>query len=111
MKIHLNKIPKTWPPILGCDLETTGLDPFTGKILSIAFSDGEQAWVFLHFHDLERLQDVFADEKVLKIFHNAKFDLKWLFHHLDFEVNSIYDTMHAGGKCHSRRQRSARRVG
>src|SRR5690606_9914992 len=63
---------------LGCDTETSGLSAKYGRLFSIQFSDGE-------FNLLVPLSegvsmgpfvDVLADERVVKIFHNAKFDLE-----------------------------------
>lgn len=95
--LYLNK---PLPPrkILGCDIETSGLDPFTGHLLSVAFSDGTDVWVFLNnLHALEDAATVLCDPAVTKVFHNAKFDLKWLKHHLNVEVTPIFDTQLAEG--------------
>lgn len=42
--------------------------------------------------DLQPLRDLLASTKQTKIAHNAKFDTKWVRHHLGVEVGSIYDT-------------------
>ena len=44
--IYINRIPRDWPAELGLDIETTGLDPFTGQILSVCLSDGHDTWLF-----------------------------------------------------------------
>lgn len=93
MTVYLNRIPKQWPPILGVDIEATSLDPFLGKLLSIALSDGKDAWIFLHIHDFKQLIPVLTDENILKIFHNAAFDLMWLQQHLGVRVQNVYDTL------------------
>lgn len=101
MTTHINKMPEQWPACVGCDLETTGLDPFVDRLLSIAFSDGKDTWVFLHFHGLEKLAPMFADPTIQKIFHNAKFDMKWIKHTLGVEVANAYDTFLAENVIHS----------
>lgn len=84
--------------IFAFDTETTGLDNFNAKILgaSFAFADGEAYFLNLreaksevnlfNFSDstkltpqwLEKLRSIFEDEKIKKIGHNLKFDLKIL---------------------------------
>ncbi len=87
---------------LGLDTETTELDPYQGNIRLLQLSDGRQTFVFdlLPFAengtlrknaDLEPLRLLLAGG-VTKIAHNAKFDLKWIRHHLGAEVNNIFDT-------------------
>lgn len=79
---------------LGCDTETSGLNAKYGKIFSIQFSDGETN-VLLPLSEgveLGRFAEVLADEAVIKIFHNAKFDLDFL-NAAGIEVNNVFDTM------------------
>lgn len=81
-------------PALGCDTETSGLNAKYGKIFSIQFSDGETN-VLVPLSEgvaLGRFAEVLKDESVVKIFHNAKFDLDFLTA-ADIEVNNIFDTM------------------
>ena len=42
--------------------------------------------------ELVPLRDLLASAKQTKIAHNAKFDAKWVRHHLGAEVGGIYDT-------------------
>lgn len=80
--------------VIGCDTETSGLSPKHGKLFSIQFSDGE-------FNVLVPLSEgiamggfaeLLADDRIVKIFHNAKFDLEFLSAsgHL---VRNVFDTM------------------
>lgn len=87
--------------ILAVDLETTGLDPFTDRIKSIALCYKEKTGfnVVLHSNKnkakefLKPLLPIFEDERIAKVFHNAKFDLKFL-HEYDIEIKGkIIDTM------------------
>lgn len=106
-------------PFLGFDVETTELDPYRGDLRLMQLSDGQNTKVidlkaFAGGHwpssdvgkdgiteavralrsnpDLQPLRDLLADEKQIKIAHNAKFDTKWTRHHLGTEVGGIYDT-------------------
>lgn len=80
--------------VLGCDTETSSLNPKYGKLFSIQFSDGEFN-VLVPLSEgikLGKLMDVLADTSVIKIFHNAKFDLEFLSAD-NIQVNGLFDTM------------------
>jgi len=96
---------------LGFDVETTELDPYKGDLRLVQLSNGQNTKVidlrafggdgrpetgdgsFLKTNpDLKPLRDLLASTKQTKIAHNAKFDTKWVRHHLGVEVGAIYDT-------------------
>jgi len=92
------------------DIETNGLDYKLGKIMTLGFSFGErQGFVIPIYHsesqfiekDIERIkgltQELISDENVVKIFHNSKFDIKFLLNWGISDFNNIEDTqiMHA----------------
>ncbi len=79
---------------LGCDTETSSLNPKYGKIFSIQFSDGDLNVLvpLSEGVDLGKLATILADPSVTKIFHNAKFDLEFLSAE-GIEVNGLFDTM------------------
>ena len=98
-------------PFLGFDVETTELDPYKGDLRLIQLSDGKNTKVIdlrafagdrrqetgdgsalRKNPDLGPLRDLLASTKQTKIAHNAKFDTKWVRHHLGTEVGSVYDT-------------------
>jgi len=79
---------------LGCDTETSGLSSKYGDLFSIQFSDGEFN-VLVPVSEkvaVGRLAEILADEQIVKIFHNAKFDLDFL-RVAGHVVNSVFDTM------------------
>ena len=79
---------------LGCDTETSGLSSKYGKLFSIQFSDGAFN-VLVPVSEkvaVGRLADILADERIVKIFHNAKFDLEFL-REAGHAVNNVFDTM------------------
>lgn len=79
---------------LGCDTETSGFNSRVGKLFSIQFSDGEFNVLVPLSEGVElgRLSDILADASIVKIFHNAKFDLEFLTDR-SVDVNNIFDTM------------------
>ena len=104
---------------LGFDVETTDLDPYRGNLRLVQLSDGRNTKVvdlraFAGGHwsvasgqpgeisetakalranaDLEPLRVLLTNPKITKIAHNAKFDTKWVRHHLGCEVGGVYDT-------------------
>lgn len=89
--------------ILGFDTETTELDPYKGEIRLVQLSDGKATQVIdlKPFSDagglrtadeLQPLRDLLSDPNITKVAHNAKFDAKWVRHHLGCELNGIFDT-------------------
>ena len=84
----------TAAPAIGCDTETSSLNPKYGKLFSVQFSDGEFN-VLVPLSEgigLGRLRDLLVDPSLMKIFHNAKFDLEFLAS-AGIAVENIFDTM------------------
>lgn len=80
--------------VLGFDTETSGFNSRVGKLFSIQFSDGEYN-VLVPLSEgvaMGRFADLLADDSIVKIFHNAKFDLEFLTA-AGHTVNNVYDTM------------------
>lgn len=81
--------------VVAVDTETTGLDPFTSQIRLIQFATPEHSYIIdcFCFEDLSLLNDIFSQPKPIKVFHNAKFDIKMLKYHYNFEFDNIFDSM------------------
>ncbi|HXF42332.1 MAG TPA: DNA polymerase [Pyrinomonadaceae bacterium] len=84
---------------VGFDTETTELDPRNGQLRLVQFATSRSAYLIDLFSfdrqdraSLKPLIDFLESPQTLKIAHNAKFDLKWIRHHLGCEVNAIFDT-------------------
>ena len=79
---------------IGCDTETSGLSARHGRLYSVQFSDGEFN-VLVPVSEgvpLGQLAAILEDPAILKIFHNAKFDLDFLGEN-GYRVENIFDTM------------------
>ncbi|HUR96605.1 MAG TPA: hypothetical protein VMZ26_00930 [Pyrinomonadaceae bacterium] len=79
---------------LGCDTETSSLNSKYGKLFSIQFSDGEFN-VLVPLSEgvrLGKLAEILSDPSIIKIFHNAKFDLDFL-NAAGIDVGNVFDTM------------------
>jgi len=81
-------------PVLGLDLETTGLVPQQGRIRLIQIHDGQDTYVIDCFRvdPAERLTPILTSSEVVKVLHNAKFDVKWLLHHHGIELTNLFCT-------------------
>lgn len=91
MHLHVNKpIPKFSP--MAIDIETSGLDPYQDRLLSVAVSNGEEVWVQLDFFGFAGIKELLEDETILKIAHNAKFEHGWFKHCLHADTVNWYDT-------------------
>ena len=84
---------------IACDIETTGLNFLKDKVQSIAISSKECNWVIPCFHkdspfDVDTatkiltsyVRDILENPNNKKVFHNAKFDLKFL---KDFGIDAV----------------------
>lgn len=71
------------------DIETDSLDFTKGQIKLISIFGEDKEYTFLN---AEELKSILEDSKILKIFHNAKFDVTWL-KYKGIEVNNYTDTM------------------
>ena len=82
--------------VIGCDTETSSLTSKTGRLYSIQLSDGElQILVPIsEGANLFRLAELLNDGNVVKVFHNAKFDLAFLDAY-EIRTNNIYCSMTA----------------
>jgi ribonuclease D len=79
---------------LGCDTETSSLSARRGKLFSVQFSDGDYS-VLIPVSEgvsLGKLEEILTNPNIVKVFHNAKFDLEFLREN-GYEINNIFCTM------------------
>jgi len=82
-------------PVVGLDLETTGLDPTTNEIRLISLAMPGTTYLIdtrQHPNWANELTPFFRDGQVGKVLHNAAFDLGFLLT-AGVDVSSVFDTM------------------
>ena len=82
--------------ILAIDTETTGLDPLSDKVLLLQIGDKQEQFVFDIYQlgkSIAPVLDVLAQEDVLKILHNAKFDYQFIKTNFDVSMTRMRCTM------------------
>jgi DNA polymerase-1 len=88
---------------VGFDTETTSLSPFEGRLRLVQFASKDASYIFDLFalapsgdtaksESLAPLRRLLAATRPVKIAHNAKFDAKWVAHHLGVELCGDYDS-------------------
>ena len=88
---------------IGFDVETIDLDPYKGELRLVQLSNGKETKVvdvrafgsgdeLKTSKALKPLRDLLSSKKQTKIAHNAKFETKWVRHHLGCDTENIYDT-------------------
>ncbi len=81
---------------IAIDTETTGLNLKRDRLCVIQISSGDGDAHLVRFdkgnYDAPNLKKLLSDEKIVKIFHFARFDLAILKSHLDVEMKNIYCT-------------------
>ena len=79
---------------LGGDTETAGLSARHGRLFSVQFSDGEYNVLVPVSEGVElgKLRSILEERSIVKIFHNAKFDLEFLAEN-GYRVENVFDTM------------------
>lgn len=81
---------------LAVDTETTGLDPLARRarvlLCQIATPEGETWVINAAKLGLQPLQPLFSGKR-LALLQNAKFDVKWLWHHFQLRLPFLFDTM------------------
>ena len=79
--------------VLGVDTETEGLDFTCKKMIMLQIGDEDTQFVIdTRFVSIEPLRDILESRDIIKIFHNAKFDYKFIKRWADIECEGIYDT-------------------
>ena len=79
--------------VLGVDTETEGFDFTCKKMIMFQIGDDiDQFVIDTRTVDIEPLREILEDKNIIKIFHNAKFDYKFIKKWGNIECEGIYDT-------------------
>jgi DNA polymerase-1 len=79
--------------VLGVDTETEGFDFTTKKMIMFQIGDTDNQYIIdTRFISIEPLREILEDKNIIKIFHNAKFDYKFIKKWSDITCEGIYDT-------------------
>ena len=79
--------------VLGVDTETEGFDFTCKKMIMFQIGDEHQQFVIdTRFIDISPLKNILESPAITKIFHNAKFDYKFIKKWADIECEGVYDT-------------------
>lgn len=84
---------------IAIDLEHHDYRSYHGLLSLMQISTREKDWIVDTLrpwrHRLEVLNEVFADPKILKVFHGAFMDMIWLQRDLGLYIVGLFDTFHA----------------
>ena len=79
--------------VLGVDTETEGFDFVSKKMIMLQIGDEiDQFVIDTRVINIEPLRDILESKDIIKIFHNAKFDYKFIKKWGNIECEGIYDT-------------------
>jgi DNA polymerase I-like protein with 3'-5' exonuclease and polymerase domains len=79
--------------VLGVDTETEGFDFTCKKMIMFQIGDEHQQFVIdTRFVSIEPLREILESKDIIKIFHNAKFDYKFIKKWANIDVYNVYDT-------------------
>ena len=79
--------------VLAVDTETEGFDFTCKKMIMFQIGDEEHQFIIdTRFVSIEPLREVLESKEIIKLFHNAKFDYKFIKHWANIECENIYDT-------------------
>ncbi|NMB69861.1 hypothetical protein GYA27_01490 [candidate division WWE3 bacterium] len=83
--------------VVGVDVESTSLDPYSGILLMIQVSTPSISYIFdarsIDMKNFPRLKEFLESKDRIKILHNGKFDYKFIKVHTGIAVDNIFDTM------------------
>jgi DNA polymerase I-like protein with 3'-5' exonuclease and polymerase domains len=78
--------------ILGIDIESSGLDPFTDNIVAIQIAAGDTIYLLEIGSNFESVVPYLIDKSYLKIGHNLNFDGMFFKHKLGVDLVRCFDT-------------------
>ena len=98
IKLHNNDLPKNikFTKSVAIDTETMGLNPLRDRLCLVQLSDGNDVCHLIQIKNIttkpKNLINILKNNKILKIFHFARFDVAILKHTFKIDINNIYCT-------------------
>ena len=84
---------------IAVDLEHHDMHSYIGLVSLMQISTRDKDWIVDPLkpwrENLQCLNEVFADPNIIKVFHGANMDIKWLQRDLGLYVVGLFDTFHA----------------
>lgn len=83
--------------IVGLDVEATGLDPYTSRLLLVQLSTRDNIHIInvgrVKHEALHYLFRVLRDSNTVVVGHNLKYDIKMVYHNYHVLLKNVFDTM------------------
>ena len=98
IKLHNNDLPKNikFTKSVAIDTETMGLNPLRDRLCLVQLSEGNDVCHLIQIKNKttkpKNLINMLKNNKILKIFHFARFDVAILKHTFKIDINNIYCT-------------------
>jgi ribonuclease D len=105
IRLHRGDLPdlERYKSAAAIDTETMGLNPYRDRLCVVQLSPGDGSADVVQIPpgatDAPNLKQLLADERVIKIFHFARFDIAALYHALGVMPTPIYCTKIASRLC------------
>ncbi|KAG6193435.1 hypothetical protein E4U27_007760 [Claviceps purpurea] len=97
VKVMLQELKKAKE--IAVDLEHHDFRTYTGLVCLMQVSTRDKDWIVDTLqpwrHELQILNEVFADPHIIKVFHGAYMDMVWLQRDLGLYINGLFDTYFA----------------
>lgn len=84
--------------LLAVDCEMMGLNPFRDRLCLVQICDANEKVTLVkieHGHKSPNLKKLFENQNVKKLFHFARTDLAFLYHHLGIDIKNVFCTKSA----------------
>ena len=79
--------------VIALDCEMDSFWSYSGKLCLLQISNGEKEWIVDPLAvDIRDFGKILADESIVKIFHDAEFDVRQLKRDYNFVIKNIFDT-------------------
>ena len=83
--------------VMGLDVEATGLDPYTARLLLVQLSTEKEIYIInvgrVKNETLRYLFRLIKDADIEIVGHNLKYDLKMVYHNFSILLSNVFDTM------------------